>query len=84
MDYSIIEKNGMWYVQEHSTDHIINFFDTKEKAREFMKFLNKGGSWAGWTPAFFLKTKEINKTFADLYKYLNLTKLYKDSNNVNI
>lgn len=54
-NYKIEEGNGFFYVKETVTDQIIKCFQAKEPARKFMKHLNFGGGFDGWTPIFFLK-----------------------------
>lgn len=54
-NYKIEEGNGFFYVKETITEQIIKCFSNKETARKFMKHLNFGGGFDGFTPAFFLK-----------------------------
>lgn len=63
--YKIIEDNGSFQVWEIATEQVIKTFtgDNKE-ARKFLRHLNLGGGFDGWTPSFFLKNFEI-KTESD-------------------
>lgn len=54
-NYKIEEGNGFFYVKETVTEQIIKCFSEKDTARKFMKHLNFGGGFDGWTPTFFLK-----------------------------
>jgi hypothetical protein len=54
-NYKIDQGNGLYYVKETTTEQIIKCFSDKEPARQFMKHLNFGGGFDGWTPMFFLK-----------------------------
>lgn len=51
------EENGIFYVIENATEHVIKVFVNKSKANDFMKKLVKGFGFNGWTPAFFLVPK---------------------------
>lgn len=67
-----VEHNGefLWCVFEQPTEQVINSFYFEEDAHEYIRFLNQGGAFGGWTPAYILnefKTKrerDINKQFA--------------------
>jgi hypothetical protein len=49
-------------VVEVATEYTIMTYFNENEARKFMKFLNRGGSWNGWTPSFFLiKMPEIKE-----------------------
>jgi hypothetical protein len=60
MNYNLIEgrtDRNMYDVIETTTDQVIKSFPGNEflKARAFMRHMNLGGSFDGWTPSFFLK-----------------------------
>ena len=60
MNYNLVEgrsDKNMYDVLETTTDQVIKSFPGNEfiKARAFMRHLNLGGSFDGWTPTFFLK-----------------------------
>lgn len=59
MNYKIQEVNSVFEVFETQTEQVIKTFDTKEKARKFMKSLNLGNGFDGWTPSFFVKKIDI-------------------------
>lgn len=59
MNYKIEEINSNFVVVETQTEQIVRAFNTRDKARKFMKFLNLGGAFDGWTPTFFLKRLNI-------------------------
>jgi hypothetical protein len=50
-------------VIETSTNQIIREFKGIDKARKFLRHLNLGGGFDGWTPSFLLRdfSKYINK-----------------------
>jgi uncharacterized FlaG/YvyC family protein len=65
MNYKIVEAL-MWpetselncpifNVVETSTNQIIKTFPAPKEAKEFMRHLNLGGGFDGWTPSFMLK-----------------------------
>lgn len=60
--YSVVfvEHNNefLWCVYEHATELVVNDFYFEDEARQYIKFLNRGGAFAGWTPSFF--TEKIN------------------------
>ena len=59
--YSLVfvehEGDFLWCVYEHSTEQVINSFYFEDEAKRYVKFLDRGGAFAGWTPAFFTETK---------------------------
>ena len=60
MNYKIVNENHKFAVREVKTDQNLEVFKTKDDARKFMRHLNLGGSFDGWTPAFVarkVKTK---------------------------
>jgi hypothetical protein len=65
MNYNLVEgKDKSFYdILETTTDQVIKSFPGNEflKARAFMRHLNLGGSFDGWTPTFFLKTVQKGK-----------------------
>jgi hypothetical protein len=66
MKYKLVQVDGMWSVVEQSTDHVIAIFIEKDEAKKFMRTLNFGAVFDGWTPAFFLK---ILSTTATVFYY---------------
>jgi len=50
------EKNcPIFNVIETTTKQVIKTFKTQKDAKEFMRHLNLGGGFDGWTPTFLLK-----------------------------
>jgi hypothetical protein len=64
MNYKLKVENGVSVI-ETSTDQIIRSFDNLDSARKFLRQLNLGGGFDGWTPSFFLR---------DLSTYINNTR----------
>lgn len=54
MNYRVVE-GANFTVVETATDHIIKSFKTLKDAKTFMRHLNLGGAFDGWTPNFILK-----------------------------
>jgi hypothetical protein len=58
-DYSLypIKEGGvsLWVVKETTTEQVIEKFAFKDDAVAKMKFLNRGGAFAGFTPSFMVK-----------------------------
>lgn len=50
----ILNEDFSWSVCETATDQGIKTFFFEEDARKFAKFLNRGGAFDGWTPAFMM------------------------------
>jgi len=63
VDYKVIEIGGSYCVQENATGHIIKAFDKNDEAKKYMKFLNLGGGFSGWTPQFIVSNSSsaLNK-----------------------
>lgn len=64
MNYNLVEgKDKLMYdVLEEPTGQIIKSFpgDRFSEARAFMRHLNLGGGFDGWTPSFLLKQVKLN------------------------
>jgi hypothetical protein len=63
VDYKVVEISGSYCVQENATGHVINQFNNIGEAKKYMKFLNLGGGFSGWTPNFIVSksTSALNK-----------------------
>lgn len=65
MNYKLVEDENkkIYYVKETTTDLNIEFFKDFTEAKKFMRHLNLGGGFDGFTPQFmvFKKTKLLNK-----------------------
>ncbi len=59
--YSLVfvehEEEYIWCVYEHATEQVVNSFYFEDEAKGYIKFLERGGAFAGWTPIFFTETK---------------------------
>lgn len=59
MNYNLVEgkDKSMYDVLETSTNQVIKSFpgDKFLEARNFMRHLNLGGGFDGWTPSFLVK-----------------------------
>lgn len=62
------EGNFFYCVYEHRTEQAFNFFFFEEDAIRCKDFLDKGGAFNGFTPAFILKniSVPINKQLLNL------------------
>ena len=58
MNYKIVPNGNVFDVLETATNLVIYTSNHKE-AKLFMRKLNLGGGFDGWTPTFFLKTFKI-------------------------
>ena len=65
MNYNLVEgkDKSMYDVLEETTNQVIKSFpgDKFLEARAFMRHLNLGGGFDGWSPTFFLKTVKKSK-----------------------
>jgi hypothetical protein len=61
MNYKIIEKAGKFSVMEKPTEQSVGKFENREEAREFLRHLNFGGGFDGWTPTFMMKKYFFDK-----------------------
>lgn len=63
MNYKIVEKDNHYVVFETATEHEIATFNEKQKAKAFMRKLNMGSGFDGWTPHFVITkiSNNINK-----------------------
>lgn len=63
MNYNLVEgqDKSMYDVLEETTSQVIKSFpgDKFSEARAFMRHLNLGGGFDGWTPSFLLKKIKI-------------------------
>jgi len=55
MNYKIVEKDKKFLVIETKTDQIIDQYNTRQEAKERLRFLNLGGAFDGFSPSFILK-----------------------------
>jgi hypothetical protein len=59
MNYKITTNtNSLFDVVETGTHQIIGSFSLQKEAKEYMRFLNLGGAFDGYTPNFLLKKVE--------------------------
>jgi REP element-mobilizing transposase RayT len=58
-DYKIIENNGVYCVWEIPTEQTIKTFMDRKEAKKFLRHLNLGGGFSGWTPTFFMKEVDV-------------------------
>lgn len=58
-NYKIIEDKGVFNIWENTTEQVIRSFTDNTEARKFLRHLNLGGGFDGWTPTFFLNLFEV-------------------------
>jgi hypothetical protein len=68
MKYKMLNDLGSYKVFETTTEQTVGRFSTELEARKFLRHLNFGGGFDGWTPNFFLR---------DLSTYINNTRKVK-------
>lgn len=60
MNYKIKEVNKEEFeVLETQTNQTVKKFNTYQEAKKFLRHLNLGGGFDGWTPTFVLKKFSI-------------------------
>lgn len=60
------EGNFFHCVFEEQTQQVYDFFYFLDDAKECIRFLESGGAFSGYTPAFILKDIPVRKTKNDL------------------
>ena len=55
--------DDQYVIYENRTEQCIETFKTKNNAKNFMKRLNSGCGFAGWTPPFFVESKNALNNF---------------------
>jgi diaminopimelate decarboxylase len=69
MNYKIVSRSICFDVLETKTNQVINSFNVYEEAKQFLRHLNLGGGFDGYTPHFFSKkTKKLVKNLSPLTK----------------
>lgn len=62
----------IWVVYEHSTEQVVRKHYFEEDAKEYARFINRGGAFSGFTPSFMLiefETKsDVNDKFEKEFK----------------
>ena len=61
MNYKIVNENNTYNVFETATEQVIRSFFTVDEAKKFLRHLNLGGGFDGWSPSFFLKKIDLTK-----------------------
>jgi hypothetical protein len=59
MNYRVETVENSFVIIESQTEQVIRSFNTRDKAKKFLRHLNLGGAFDGWTPTFFLKKIKI-------------------------
>ena len=52
MNYKLVKRKSKEWVMEKETEMLFGPFESREKAREQMRFFNMGGAFDGYTPSF--------------------------------
>tara|TARA_R110000868_G_scaffold44288_10_gene148075 strand:- start:1545 stop:1742 length:198 start_codon:yes stop_codon:yes gene_type:complete len=55
LNYIVEPSLSLYSVIETSTNQVIKTCKVYKDAKELMRYLNLGGAFDGWTPAFILK-----------------------------
>ena len=62
----------MWEVYENASEHVIDTFYFEDDATEYAEFLEAGGAFDGFTPAFVLTPvalpDDINQKFSSTFQ----------------
>lgn len=61
-DYKLVEENKTYSVYEIATEQVIKSFTDKTEAKKFLRHLNLGGGFSGWTPTFFMVPVKVKYT----------------------
>ena len=60
VDYKVVKVGETYCVEEKATGYHIRSFNKQDEAKKYMKFLNLGGAFSGWTPSFILNSSSKN------------------------
>ena len=61
MNYQIQRTDNQYKIKEIRTEQNIRTFNTYNDAKSFMKGLNQGKGFCGWTPSFILSEIKFTK-----------------------
>jgi hypothetical protein len=56
----MVGNEGVYSIYEVPTEQVIKTFNDKKEARAFLRHLNLGGGFDGWSPSFFLREVKTN------------------------
>lgn len=59
MKYKMKKESDLYKVVEVATSHVIMSFKVEQEARKYMRSLNFGAVFDGWTPRFFLQSFQV-------------------------
>jgi hypothetical protein len=63
-----VQDDFVWDLHETATEQTVETYYFKDDARKVMKFMESGGAFSGWTPAFMLikvsSVLDINREFS--------------------
>ena len=68
MNYKMLNDLGKYKVLEVATEQSVGIFETQTEARKFLRHLNLGGGFDGWSPSFMLR---------DMSTYINRSRKVK-------
>jgi hypothetical protein len=60
MNYKMLNDLGTYKVLEVATEQSVGSFETQTEARKFLRHLNLGGGFDGWSPAFVLRSMKTH------------------------
>jgi dsDNA-binding SOS-regulon protein len=60
LDYKVVKVENSYVVEERLTGYQIKSFTDQNEAKKYMKFLNLGGGFSGFTPSFILNKSSKN------------------------
>lgn len=73
----LIDDSFQFNIFEKNTNQIIKTFFFEDDAKDYLKFLDRGGAFNGWTPHFMLLKvniiKDINDEFDNILDDLDMT-----------
>jgi hypothetical protein len=62
LNYKIVNNDTMFDIFETQTEQNIKSFDDNTEARKFLRHLNLGGGFDGWSPNFFLYKFDLTES----------------------
>ena len=85
MNYNLVEgeNKSLYYVKENMTDQVIKSFKEFNEARKFLRSLNLGAGFAGWTPSFVLREIKYQKVIKSKQIVKKVKKINKPNHSNN-
>ena len=61
--YKIVEQKNTYNIYEIATEQTVKTFTNYSEARKFLRHLNLGGGFNGWSPSFIFRPVNVKINF---------------------